>query len=78
MAVRAEKEKATALATELGQKVGKPISVSESSYNMPMYKGNRMMQNVTYSDESAGSSGEVIALGQIEIKANVSVTFELE
>ncbi len=78
MAVRAAKEKALALAGELGQKVGKPISISESSYNVPMYKANRMM-NQSISDESAGaSSGEVIALGQIEIKANVSVTFELE
>jgi uncharacterized protein YggE len=77
MAIRAAKEKATALAGELGQKVGKPISISESSYNVPMYKNVRM-QNAMASDESAGSSGEVIALGQIEIKASVSVTFELE
>ncbi len=78
MAVRAAKEKATALASELGQKVGKPIYINESSYAEPMYKNVRMMQNASYSDESAGSNGEVIALGQIEIKASVSVTFELE
>ncbi|HEY6171961.1 MAG TPA: SIMPL domain-containing protein [Candidatus Kapabacteria bacterium] len=78
MAIRAAKEKATALATELGQKIGKPITISESSYNVPMYKNVRTMQNASFSDESAGSSGEVIALGQIEIKASVSVTFELE
>lgn len=78
LAVRAAKEKATALAGELGQKVGKPISVSESSYNYPMYKSNRMLQNTSYSDESSGASSEVIALGQIEIKSSVSVTFELE
>ena len=30
------------------------------------------------SDGSAESSGEVIALGQIDVKASVSVTFELE
>lgn len=78
MAIRAAKEKATALASELGQKVGKPIYISETSENVPMYKNVRMMQNASYSDESAGSGGEVIALGQIEIKASVNVTFELE
>lgn len=79
MAIRAAKEKATALATELGQKVGKPMYISESSENVPvMYKSVRMMQNASWSDGSGGSSDEVIALGQIEIKASVSVTFELE
>lgn len=74
MAIRAAKEKATALATELGQKIGKPITISESSYNVPMFKAN-----LSRSDDMEGSSsGEVIALGQIEIKASVSVTFELE
>jgi uncharacterized protein YggE len=78
MAIRAAKEKATALATELGQKVGKPIYINESSENVPMYKSVRMMQNASWSDGSGGSTDEVIALGQIEIKASVSVTFELE
>lgn len=76
MAIRAAKEKATALATELGQKVGKPIYISESSYNEPMYKNVRMMQNAY--DGGGASNGEVIALGQIEINASISVTFELE
>ena len=53
--------------------------ISESSENVPgMYKSVRMKQNASWSDGSAGSSDEVIALGQIEIKASVSVTFELE
>ena len=78
MAIRAAKEKAIALAGELGQKVGKPITINENNSNIPVYKANRMMQNAVMSDENAGSSGEVIALGQIEVKASVSVVFELE
>jgi len=78
MAIRAAKEKATALASELGQKIGKPITISESSYNVPIYKANRALMNASFSEDSGGSSGEVIALGQIDVKASVSVTFELE
>ena len=77
MAVRAAKEKATALAGELGQKVGKPISISESTYNAPRYQ-NVSKYAVSELNMDTGSNGEVIALGQIEIKASVSVTFELE
>lgn len=77
MAVRAAKEKATALASELGQKIGKPITISESSYNVPMYK-NVSKYAVSEMNMSTGSNDEVIALGQIDVKASVSVTFELE
>lgn len=78
MAVRAAKEKALALSGELGQKLGKPINISESNNNYPMYK-SRMMMNASAAPEGTdASAGEVIALGQIEIKASVSVTFELE
>jgi uncharacterized protein len=78
MAIRAAKEKAVAMAGELGQKIGKPITINENGGNVyPMYKNARMM-NTMVSDGAEGSSAEVIALGEIEIKASVSVTFELE
>lgn len=75
LAIKAAKAKAEALASELGQKVGKPITISESSYGAPVYR--KAMANMAFNDESSGG-GEVIALGQIEIRATVNVTFELE
>jgi uncharacterized protein YggE len=80
MAIRAAKEKATALANELGQKVGKPITISEGTPAIPVFKAarNAMALNAVASDDSSAEGSSSVAAGQIEIKANVSVTFELE
>ena len=76
-AIKAAKEKAMALAEALGQKIGKPITISEGTSAQPYYK--RAMQNsVRAMDAGAEESGGSIAPGEIKIEANVSVTFELE
>jgi uncharacterized protein len=92
LAVKAAKEKAEAMAAELGQKLGKPeqVQVSEygsrswSPYSYPWwgagYYGYQqgMAQNVI-SNAGGGSEAEgSVAVGQIEVKASVSVTFNLE
>jgi len=86
MAIRAAKEKAVALAAELEQGVGKPRNISEG-YVGGQYWGGRGFSsnlNTTYqnvSSETGGSSDFAdngIALGQISVSANVSVTFDLE
>jgi uncharacterized protein YggE len=87
LAIRAAKEKAIDLAGELGQKIGKPCKIVEigngwySSYGSAWGRGWRsgMSQNIVQSFGGDSYSGEVtVALGQINVKANVTVTFELE
>jgi len=86
LAIKAAKEKAVALAGELGQKVGDPLTIQEdqsgwwSSYGA--WWGTRwgagMTQNVI--QEVGGASAladSSVAPGQIDITARVTVSFEL-
>ncbi len=86
LAVRAAKEKAEALAGELGQQIGAPLTVQEvgsgwwSGYNAwwGARWGGGMSQNVI--QEAGGASALAdgsVAPGQIKVNARVSVTFEL-
>jgi uncharacterized protein YggE len=82
MAIKAAKEKAVALATELNCTVAAPISISESSGNY-YYSGSRIRGYNNYAQNSIQNigggeiNGEVMPLGQISISANVSVSFDL-
>lgn len=85
LAIQAAREKALALAKELGQKVGHPTSISEGGggwYGPGRYWGGRygggMSQNVQQSSGSGPSESGGLSLGQIAINATVSVVFELE
>lgn len=85
LAIRAAQEKAVAMATELGQKVGRPTEISEdrvgwwSSYGSWWgSRGSAMTQNVIQSAGEPISMGEGVAAGQISVQARVSVSFELE
>lgn len=87
LAIKAAKEKAVALATELGQKVGRPRSINEQSagwwdsygYGWGSRWQYGMAQNVVQNvGEGAGSEEGTIAPGQIRVNARVSVSFELE
>ncbi len=75
-AVADAKKKAEDFAEALGQKVGKAILVSDNSqpvYNPPMYR------NMAMADVSGGvMEQETLAVGEIEIRTNVNVTFILE
>lgn len=86
LAVLAAEEKAAAMAGELGQKVGRPALIREERSDWYSWYGSwwgsswggALAQNVI---QNAGS-GEAftdgaLALGQIAINAQVSVTFEL-
>lgn len=73
-AVLDAKKKAEDFATALNQKVGKAIVITDNSqpiYQPPMYKSVNFAR-----DES--SSQETLAIGEIEISTNVSVTFQLD
>ena len=81
-AVGAAKEKATALATELGVKVGKPYTITEgSSYdggssstrNLSIFAEARLV-----GEASEGGMMPAFAPGTIGISANVSVSFLIE
>ncbi|MCJ7508465.1 MAG: SIMPL domain-containing protein [candidate division Zixibacteria bacterium] len=87
LAIKAASEKASALAKELGQKVGKPHTIQEEPswwwcwYNSwwGSRRGGGMTQNVVQNVNGVSSTGESsIALGQINVNAKVTVSFELE
>lgn len=87
LAIQAAREKAIALAGELGQKIGKPRSISEggsgwySGYGSwwGSHWGNYASQNVVQNAGGSSSSEDgALAPGQVSVRASVSVTFELE
>ena len=78
MAIKAAKEKATALATELDCAVGAPRTITEghAGYS-PWGRGNAMAQNSMQEAGGAPEGAEATPFGQIGINANVNVTFDL-
>jgi uncharacterized protein YggE len=70
------KQKAQDYVSVLGQKVGKALLITDNSqsyFPQTMFKGN-MMAMAT----DGGAQRETLAIGELEINTNVSVTFELE
>lgn len=82
LAVRAAREKAIAMATELGQKVGRPWKIDEGGgWSSPMNRTNELQgatnATMAQSEDGIESQGSV-SLGTISIQAQVTVSFELE
>ena len=76
LAIKDAKLKAEDYVSVLGQKVGKAITISDNSqmyHPQPVYAAMRMKESA-----DAGASNETLAIGEIEITANVSVSFVLE
>ncbi|WP_028582170.1 SIMPL domain-containing protein [Desulfogranum japonicum] len=88
LAVKAAKEKAAALAKELGQSVGKPYAVVEHSTGNTPWIANNIAQGTTLEGGMGGNvlvkhddhtaSNTTLALGQIKVSARITVSFELE
>ncbi|MGO1002861.1 SIMPL domain-containing protein [Lysobacter sp. CA196] len=89
LAVRAAKEKADALAVELGVRRGPALNVSESYAGGWWRSGSRwgggmsggqMMQNVMQNSGGGGEAadGETLSVGQISVSASVSTSFAIE
>lgn len=87
LALKAAQEKAALLANEAGRKLGKVLSINESSLgywsSYGSWWGNRygagMSQNVTQNIGGAAiSTDNTLAPGQIAIRANISASFVLE
>jgi uncharacterized protein YggE len=84
-AIRAAKEKATALASELDATVGKPRNINEQTGGgWSSWSGrsdpfsSAMMQNVSQAPASGEPPEGNLAVGMISITATVHVTFALE
>ncbi len=88
LAIKAAKEKAVAMAAELGQKIGKPLTIREEQSDWYSWysgwwgygRGGMASQNVV---QNTGSSNTLdpdstIAPGQISVNARVAVEFELQ
>jgi uncharacterized protein YggE len=86
LAIKAAREKASALAAELGLTIGTPRTVTESGGRCwsfyGSYSGARspaMSQNVVQAASSgAGEGGETTAPGTVNVSATVAITFDLE
>ncbi|MFD2247618.1 SIMPL domain-containing protein [Pontibacter ruber] len=75
-AVQDAKQKATALTSELGAKVGRVYSINENTYNGgPRPLAENMMMKAAYADEAGGPS---IAGGEVVVTSNVTVSFVIE
>jgi uncharacterized protein YggE len=89
LAIKAASEKATALASDLGQTVGQPLDINEasnwwqSSYSSSWGSGSysNVAQNAQVQMSSPGSAADsdsALEPGKIRINARVQVTFELQ
>jgi uncharacterized protein len=78
MAVRAAREKADALCNELGVKRGQPRNISESAGYWRQSWGQNSQSQAQADAGGEDEEGRTIPIGQMAVRATVSVTFELE
>ncbi|MCF6130675.1 SIMPL domain-containing protein [Flavobacterium wongokense] len=74
-AVLDAKQKAQDYVSVLGQKIGKALLITDNTQSnipIPMYKSNMVAM------AADGAQRETLAVGELEINTNVSVTFALE
>jgi uncharacterized protein YggE len=75
-AIRAAREKATAMAAELGQTIGKPWDISEDAGTPAYAQANSNYEY--FGNRSAANEETTVAPGQVSIRATVRVSFQLE
>jgi uncharacterized protein YggE len=87
LAIQAAKEKATALAGELGQELGEPVTITEEQSSWQSWygygwgsglSGNQTQNVVVQTASTPLAEGATVAPGQISVNARVSVTFALK
>jgi hypothetical protein len=78
MAIRAAQEKAIALTKEIGQSIGKAYSITEEGPTPYTYAQNRSANFIGSAGDTSSGEENTIALGQISITAQVTVSFELK
>jgi uncharacterized protein YggE len=77
LAIKQAKQKAEDFAFTLGQKVGKALNITDNSqgyFPQPMYDKSTLKMGI----QNNGTPRETIAIGEINISANVNVSFVLE
>jgi uncharacterized protein YggE len=77
LAVKAAHEKARAMASEIGQSIGKAYSITEIEHRPYAGYSSNVIDGVS-SGGSLSDEPSPIALGQISITARVTVSFELK
>jgi uncharacterized protein len=77
-AIRAAREKAVAMAAELGQTIGKPWDISEDGFNGLFAQTNSVQANSYAYDRSPSTEESTVAPGEVSIRASVRVSFQLE
>jgi uncharacterized protein len=78
LAMTAAREKATAMAASLGQKLGRPLKIEEDPAEPGAYRPvGSSYANIFSSNESRAVVGETLATGKVRLQASVAVTFEL-
>ncbi|MDQ1591016.1 MAG: hypothetical protein QOG71_1643, partial [Pyrinomonadaceae bacterium] len=78
MAMRAAREKASALAAAVGQKIGKAYSIAEDVPSRSFAAQNSTANSFSIDSDGSASSEGTLALGLIKVNARVTVRFELE
>jgi len=93
MAIQAAKEKADALAGQVGEKVGRPASINEDQVGWYSFYDNYYWWGQQYGNQQANAVQNVVqaqgngssanndstaAPGEISVTARVSVVFDLE
>lgn len=78
MAVKAAQEKASALAKEIGQTIGKAYTIVEEGLDTRRFGANISSNAGFIAGSSSSDEPRTIALGQISITARVVVSFELK
>lgn len=87
LALKAAREKAEKMSAVLGQTIGRPLQITDNYANIfgrqssgwgNMGGANWSQNAVQNMTAGGGEGGETIALGQIAVRAGVSVTFELK
>ena len=73
MAVTEARAKAEAMASALGQKLGRPTKVAESQEGAV----RALAANAVYDNNSRAVIHEAMATGKLQIAASVDITFEL-
>jgi hypothetical protein len=78
MAIRSAKEKAVALASELGAKVGRPFTITEQSGDDDIRYNSTAFQRSSAAPIDSDGTAPGFAPGTISVNAQVSVSFLLE
>jgi uncharacterized protein len=78
MAMRAAREKASALAAAIGQKIGKAYSIAEDVPTRSFAMQNSTSNSFSIESDGSSASEGTLALGLIKVNARVTVKFELE